>query len=105
MGSSRTASAPRSTDINHWYHQARDAAYDPLRAHIKAVERLAVPTLMIQGLADGTVLAKSTEGKDDCFTAGYRRLTLEGVGHFPTREAPEAVADALIEHFRANARR
>jgi hypothetical protein len=48
---------------------------------------------MIQGEADGTVLPQSTEAKDQYFTEGYRRLLLEGAGHFPTREAPAAVAN------------
>jgi len=33
------------------------------------------------------------------FTGPYRRLVLDGVGHFPPREAPEAVAAALTSHL------
>jgi pimeloyl-ACP methyl ester carboxylesterase len=33
------------------------------------------------------------------FTGSYRRMVLEGVGHFPTREAPEIVSEAIIEHL------
>ena len=29
----------------------------------------------------------------------FRRFVLEGVGHFPPREAPALVAAELIEHF------
>jgi pimeloyl-ACP methyl ester carboxylesterase len=36
---------------------------------------------------------------DRYFTDGYRRLVLDGVGHFPSREAPDAVADAVLEHL------
>jgi pimeloyl-ACP methyl ester carboxylesterase len=31
----------------------------------------------------------------------YRRLLLDSVGHFPTREAPAAVAEELLKHLRA----
>jgi pimeloyl-ACP methyl ester carboxylesterase len=55
---------------------------------------------MIQGSADGTVLPESTENLDRHFSGPYRRLVLDGVGHFPTREASAAVADALLEHLR-----
>jgi pimeloyl-ACP methyl ester carboxylesterase len=43
----------------------------------------------------------STEGKEAFFRGRYRRLALPGVGHFPMREAPQAVASAVIEHFSA----
>jgi pimeloyl-ACP methyl ester carboxylesterase len=85
-----------------WRHEPKDLQYDGLRERVKGVERLSVPTLMIQGMADGTVIPISTERKDGCFTNGYRRIELEGVGHFPMREAPEKVAAALIEHLRPN---
>jgi pimeloyl-ACP methyl ester carboxylesterase len=82
-----------------WREAPRDSRYDTWRQRIAATENLLVPTLMIQGSADSTVLASSTEGKDRHFLAGYRRVVLEGIGHFPTREAPDAVADLLIEHL------
>jgi pimeloyl-ACP methyl ester carboxylesterase len=83
-----------------WTDEPRDPRYDVLSNRIAAVETLDVPTLMIQGGADGTVLPQSTEGKDQYFAGGYRRLVLDGVGHFPTREAPESVAAAIIDHLR-----
>ena len=78
-----------------------DPRYDALHARIAKVDALSLPTLMIQGALDGTVLAESTEGKERHFTGSYRRLLMDGVGHFPPREAPGAVAEALIEHLRA----
>jgi pimeloyl-ACP methyl ester carboxylesterase len=35
------------------------------------------------------------------FTGGYKRVVLDGVGHFPPREAPDKVADLVIAHLRA----
>jgi pimeloyl-ACP methyl ester carboxylesterase len=78
--------------------ELHDPRYNAVHARIASTESLAVPTLMIQGGKDGTVLARSTEEKDRHFTHGYKRIVLDGIGHFPPREAPEAVADAVIEH-------
>jgi pimeloyl-ACP methyl ester carboxylesterase len=82
-----------------WRAEPRDPRYDALHEKIASTERLSVPTLMIQGGADGTVLPGSTEAQDQYFTGGYQRLVLDGIGHFPTREAPDAVADAVLKHF------
>jgi pimeloyl-ACP methyl ester carboxylesterase len=58
-----------------------------------------VPTLMIQGGADWCDEPASSEGLDAYFSAGYRRLMVDGVGHFPLRESPTIVAQAIIEHL------
>jgi len=79
----------------------QDQRYDSLRAEVAKAGVLTTPALVIQGLADGTVLPMSTEQKDEFFSGRYRRLTLADVGHFPMREAPAAVAASLIEHFAA----
>ncbi|MBV9718679.1 MAG: alpha/beta hydrolase [Candidatus Eremiobacteraeota bacterium] len=85
-----------------WREEVRDPRYDRLHQMVAATERLNIPTLMIQGNADGTVLPESTEGQERFFTARYRRVLLDGVGHFPMREAPTAVADVILEHLQAN---
>jgi pimeloyl-ACP methyl ester carboxylesterase len=41
-----------------------------------------------------------SEGMEHFFTAGYRRIVLDGVGHFPPRESPEAVVEAVLAHVR-----
>ena len=51
---------------------------------------------MIQGGSDFWDDLKESEGVEKCFVGGYHRLALEGVGHFPHREAPLTVAEATI---------
>src|SRR5262249_16325165 len=85
---------------SRWRDEPVDPRYDALRARVTATETLAVPTLMLQGEVDATVLAASTQGKARSFTAGSPRQVRPGVGHFPAREAPEAVARALLAHLR-----
>jgi len=79
--------------------QPSDPALAPLYERLATVERIGVPALMIQGGADSCDDPAMSEGMDGCFTAGYRRVVIEGAGHFPPREAPDAVADALLAHL------
>jgi pimeloyl-ACP methyl ester carboxylesterase len=77
-----------------------DPRYHALSEHLHAIEVIDVPTLMIQGGADLCDEPVSSEGREGNFSTGYRRIVLDGVGHFPPREAPDAVATAVIEHLR-----
>jgi pimeloyl-ACP methyl ester carboxylesterase len=82
--------------------EAWDSRYDALQRRLGEVEYLSTPTLMIQGLADSCDPPSESEGLETFFTGGYRRLVLENVGHFPHREAPEPVAEAVMHHLQRN---
>ncbi len=58
---------------------------------------------MIQGAADHCDPPATSAGLEPWFTGGYRRVVLDGVGHFPHREATDAVADLVHEHLTAYA--
>jgi pimeloyl-ACP methyl ester carboxylesterase len=77
-----------------------DQRYDALQKQLNAIETLGTRTLMIQGGSDFCDEPAGSEGMEPFFTAGYRRIVLDGVGHFPPREASETVAQAVLEHFR-----
>jgi pimeloyl-ACP methyl ester carboxylesterase len=79
--------------------EAWDSRYDALQNRLGEVEYVATPTLIIQGLSDYCDSPDESEGLDAFFTGGYRRVALESVGHFPHREAPGLVADAVLDHF------
>jgi pimeloyl-ACP methyl ester carboxylesterase len=83
-----------------WGEADKDPRYRDLDARIMSVKSISVPALMIQGGADGVTLPDSTAGKDEHFTRGYRRHVLDGVGHFPTREAPDAVNRLLLDFLK-----
>jgi pimeloyl-ACP methyl ester carboxylesterase len=83
--------------------EAVDHRYDELQQKLKETEYLTTPTLMIQGASDFCDAPKQSEGLDRFFTRGYRRLLIDGVGHFPHREAPALVADAVNRFLRENA--
>jgi pimeloyl-ACP methyl ester carboxylesterase len=80
--------------------QPSDPALAELYARLETIERIDVPALMIQGGADSCDEPASSEGQDKYFPAGYRRVVIDGAGHFPLREAPDAVADAVIAHLK-----
>jgi pimeloyl-ACP methyl ester carboxylesterase len=78
---------------------ATDPRYDILQQRMSAIDTIGVPTLVIMGAADDCDPPATTENMEHCFTGDYQRLVLDGVGHFPPREAPVTVAAALVEHF------
>ena len=77
-----------------------DHRYDELQHRMSGIAQLKTPTLTISGGADRCDTPSSFEEMDHSFTGRYELMTLEYVGHFPTREAPEAVGRALVRHFR-----
>lgn len=86
---------------SRWQAEPLDPRYGSLRDRIDATEILGVPALMIQGGADACDPANGSEDQQRYFTSGYRRLVLPDVGHFPAREAPVAVAEAVLAHLAA----
>jgi len=79
-------------------NEPRDPRYEPLAQRLAQVEYIQIPTLMIQGAEDrGDEPAGSADLQR--YFASYRRVLLDGVGHFPHREAPDAVAEAIHRHL------
>jgi pimeloyl-ACP methyl ester carboxylesterase len=54
---------------------------------------------MIQGASDFCDGPEESAGQEIYFTNGYRRLLLDGIGHFAHREAPQKVAEAIVNHL------
>jgi pimeloyl-ACP methyl ester carboxylesterase len=75
-----------------------DPQYDRLRLRLTQVERIGVPTLMIQGGDDRCDPPQLSEGLDIYFDS-YRREVIDGVGHFPHREDTEHVERLVVEHL------
>lgn len=87
---------------SRWGHAEKDPAYAVLQTRFESTVTLGVPTLLLHGLQDACTLAESTDGAGRYFTAGYRRVLLDGVGHFPQREAPERTAEAVLAHLQGS---
>jgi pimeloyl-ACP methyl ester carboxylesterase len=86
---------------SRWKAEPADDRYAPLKARLRSVETLRTPTLMIQGGGDMCDPPSESEGQGRYFTGGYRRVMLDGVGHFPAREAPNDVASEVLSHLKA----
>lgn len=87
---------------SRWGHAEKDPAYAVLQARLESTVTLGVPTLLLQGLDDRCSLAETTDGAGRYFTAGYQRVLLEGVGHFPQREDPVRTAAAILAHLQGS---
>ena len=79
-----------------WRLASGDPAYDLLESKLAASPIIATPTLVIHGGSDPCNDPSSSEGREGFFAGQYQRIVLDGVGHFPQREAPEAVSEAIV---------
>jgi len=91
-----TANAYRSRWLKG---EAWDSRYDSLQRKLQEVGVLSTPTLMIQGESDFCDAPSESEGLETYFAGGYQRVLLEGIGHFPHRESPDAVATSILRHL------
>jgi pimeloyl-ACP methyl ester carboxylesterase len=76
-----------------------DPRYNDIQSTLSKSEHINVPTLMIQGGSDFCDSPSESEGLEKFFTAGYERTVIADAGHFPHREAPSTVADAILRHL------
>lgn len=83
---------------HRWGHAAGDPSYDADETTLNPAPVLEVPTLVLHGGADTVNHPATSAGKERFFSGPYERQVLDGVGHFPQREAAERVAAALL-HF------
>jgi len=89
---------------SRWGHADLDPKYAKQQARLESALTLNTPTLLLHGVDDHCVLAETTDGSERYFTAGYQRVLLDGVGHFPQRKKPEDTAAVIIKHLRDHAR-
>jgi pimeloyl-ACP methyl ester carboxylesterase len=54
---------------------------------------------MIQGKSDFEDAPSESEGMEAYFRGSYHRVLLGGIGHFPHREAPDAVATGILRQL------
>lgn len=106
----RSFDNPDWVDVTlHSYRSRWDvAAPDPrsaaLESKVKATKTLSLPALYIQGAVDGVNPLVSTRSVPEKFSGPFEFVELPGVGHFPQREAPDAVAGHLITLFTGSTR-
>ena len=73
-----------------------DPAFEPLERRLAAQPRIRVPTVTLDGAADGVVPAGGTAHHGSHFTGRHERRVLEKVGHNVPQEAPGLFSDAVM---------
>ncbi len=81
---------------HRWGFAPGDPAYDGDEARLIPAPVLAVPTLVLHGGADYCNHPDSSAGREAFFSGRYERVVLEGIGHFPPREASAQVAAQIL---------
>lgn len=86
---------------HRWGFAEDDPAYAEDETRLHPAPALSVPTLVLHGGADTCTHPDSSKDREAFFKGGYERHVLDGVGHFPQREAPQPVADAILRFLQA----
>jgi len=73
-----------------------DPAAEETELRLAAQPKIGVPTVAIDGDADGVMPLGGCENHAGYFTGPYRRLVLPRIGHNPPQEAPKSFADAVL---------
>ena len=74
-----------------------DPRYEPLEQLLVTGPAIEVPSLVLHGAADAVHLPERSLPGMDRFPDGTERRLIDGAGHFLPREAPDAVAAAVVE--------
>jgi pimeloyl-ACP methyl ester carboxylesterase len=77
-----------------------DPTLDGIERELTAQPRIAVPTIALQGEADGVHPPESSAQHGVHFTGPFERRLLPGIGHNPPQEAPKAFAEAVLDLLR-----
>ena len=77
-----------------------DPALEAIEKRLAARPKIAVPTIALQGEADGIMPPQGSEQHAAFFGGAYERRVIPGVGHNPAQEAPAVFAQAILDLVR-----
>jgi pimeloyl-ACP methyl ester carboxylesterase len=77
-----------------------DPALEAIEKRLAARPKIAVPTIALQGEADGVLPPQGSEQHAAFFSGAYERRVLPSVGHNPPQEAPSVFAQTVLELVR-----
>jgi pimeloyl-ACP methyl ester carboxylesterase len=72
-----------------------DPAYEDWEEQLTKKPSITVPTIHLDGTADGVLFLGGTSGQKSLFTGRYEYRTVEDAGHNIPQEKPQAFADAV----------
>jgi pimeloyl-ACP methyl ester carboxylesterase len=92
--------------IHSYRHRYRNAPGEPslddIEQRLAARPKITVPTIALQGEADGVHPPESSAKHAAFFTGPYERRLLPRIGHNPPQENPRGFADAVLDIMRAS---
>jgi pimeloyl-ACP methyl ester carboxylesterase len=74
-----------------------DPALEAIEERLAGRPKIAVPTIALQGEADGIMPPRGSEQHAAFFSGPYERRVLPRVGHNPPQEAPSVFAQTVLE--------
>jgi pimeloyl-ACP methyl ester carboxylesterase len=77
-----------------------DPALEAIEKLLAAKPKIAVPTIVLQGEADGVMPPQGSEHHAAFFSGPYERRVIPKVGHNPPQEAPALFAQTVLELVR-----
>jgi len=83
-----------------WELAAKDHLYQKIDGEIEKDICIRVPTLVLRGDSDPVAVPQMYEGKEELFKNGYMLRRISNAGHFPQRENPQAVSDAILSFLK-----
>lgn len=63
-------------------------------------KKVSIPAVHVHGADDGCIGIACCEGAESHYEGPYRLVRVEGAGHFVTREAPDALTEAILDVMR-----
>ena len=78
-------------------YAAGDPALEEIEQRLAAQPKIDVPTIALQGEADGIQPPAASASHGRFFAGPFERRVLPRIGHNPPQEAPGAVADAILQ--------
>jgi pimeloyl-ACP methyl ester carboxylesterase len=78
-----------------------DPALEPIEGQLAAQPKITVPTIVLHGDGSGIQPAAGSQAHGRFFAGPYQRRVLPTIGHNLPQEAPQVVADAILELVRA----
>ena len=78
-------------------YAAGDPALETIEAQLAAQPRIAVPTIVLHGEGSGIQPPQGSAHQAQHFAGPYQRRLLPRIGHNLPQEAPQIVADAVLE--------
>jgi pimeloyl-ACP methyl ester carboxylesterase len=91
--------------IHSYRHRYGNAVGDPtleeIERRLAQQPKITVPTIALQGDADGVLTPESSAHHAAFFTGPYQRRVLPRIGHNPPQEDPQTFAAAVLELMQA----